>query len=353
MPIGKTLTNCKEYLLRSSQSSDGASTTETTASLRKVKDWLDTHTQIAETSVQGEKRKRVPDFMDTSPTSSVDQLTIEEIENLLSDSPPQDADVAAEAGLEVSPTQLAQTAGSNRTYSFDSGDTPRAEIAFQEVLPGILFDHVSLMLKTFMTGHITTFGTKASAFIHAPQRRYAHIGYKMLALDFFWEEYGQDDCVVRWDECLYALKDMTFEEIDPRASKSEDKENYTKNVIGVLYGDMLTIPGEELQDRYVRDQPRFFFQSSVSVNDCSQGLYLDVSRTEYAGLHKQIGMGPSNCEVISVFDNRLQTEILLLRLTANCKQGDPLILKSLHRHDFILQKRAPSKKLKWFSSFNL
>ena len=338
---GKDLETVKKYCLRNSVSSNGASgTQETDSSLRKVNDWLDRNFEVAESSLHGQKRKRRENSLVPSATSSVD-LTLEQIEEILDE-------VASEGELGT-PTE------SSWCSSTSAGQivlNERERVVFEELLPGAIYDNVKAMLKTFMASHIDTFGTKTSAFLHAAQRRYALVGYKMPAIDIPWNQYAADDCIVRWGDVLYALKDLTYTKHD-LLDKKNQKNTYMQNVIGILYGDMLTIPGERLQDRYVRDLPRFYFQSSVCVNDKSQGLYLDVSRTEYAGLHRQVSAGPSNCEIISVYDTRLEAEVLLLSLTDDCKQGQPLILQQLHRHAFILQQRAPSKKIKWFSSFKL
>jgi hypothetical protein len=213
-------------------------------------------------------------------------------------------------------------------------------------IPHSLYSSLERMRNTFMTEHVTMHSTTNCAFISpcmAGGLKNYKLGFKCPVLSLPWELL-EDSPVLEFDQTLFFTTDIKY-----RRLAYDKATTYIKNVVAVLEGQWLTLPGDTEQ---ATTRPHTFYaMQSVCTNNAGQGLYLDVSQTKFKYLHDTLTTTktPANCEIMSVLDENLKTEVLVVSVTKDVKAGDQLVINSLHRHEFYLQGRSRGRKLTWFN----
>lgn len=214
----------------------------------------------------------------------------------------------------------------------------------QPETPCALLVTLQHMRKLFIEEHQKQVACmERSAFLYPLQVRFRGIGFKCPFLDIPWKEpQFADPSFVVFADTIYFSKNCFF-----KKTNMEDKVSYYKNVVGILTGRWFSAPGEE---RLVKENV-FYAMSSLSAKNMSEGLYLDVSGTMWEHLYSTLSntKDKSNCEIISMVDNDLQCEVLLVSITRDVQIGEPLILAEPHRSEFQLNVRGHGRKLCWLS----
>ena len=243
----------------------------------------------------------------------------------------------------------------------DFVDIPKALSApSQKKVQKISPSHASLeqnqnMVKTFIKQQEQVYGSiNKCAFVFPRTRRYASVGYVCPNVDVPWHSpFLNSPPISHFMDVVFATEDIKYQKIN-----LEKPATYFKNAIAVITGKLVALPGDDVQDIFTKSNG-FYLMSSVSVNNCSQGLYMDVSNNTndaftFTLLHRQIPDTPtsmSNCEILSAIDSNSECEVLFLVITRAVNAGDMLVLSSLHKHPFQVNVRGHGKKLTWFSQF--
>ncbi len=268
---------------------------------------------------------------------------------------------------EFTPEDLAELIGTDENFTF--GDIQAEEIPLKRKAPSGTTEATSnkLQKRTVSSQELTTpevvratvqtlvdeqeakYGDIRNCGLLLPiQVKFAKVGFKCPILRVQWEKF-EDIPFFEFCNELYFSESIAFQRVS-----NDERPTFCNNGISVLTGRWLILSGEEDQSF---KQPHTFYAQSSCIRQTkhtmsSKGLYLDVSGTIYQYLHDTIKISEdeeeSNCQITSVFDVKLQCEILMVNITRSVEAGERLILEGLHKHPFQLNTRGHGRKLTWF-----
>jgi len=192
----------------------------------------------------------------------------------------------------------------------------------------------------------STYGTiNNCGFVYPNFRRYPKIGFKCPQVIIPYKAFD-DPPIVEVCGNLYVTKSMKVDE----TGFFLVKEKTLANAIAIIPGTIVAYPGEN-EIKNLANEGCFYLMSSVSINNCSQGMYLNVKGTPFEGLQSNLSDDECavNCEVASCVDEDSGCELLFLRILRNIRIGEQLVLGTKRRHEFQLNQRGHGRRLTYFN----
>jgi hypothetical protein len=155
-----------------------------------------------------------------------------------------------------------------------------------------------------------------------------------------------DPPLVAFDNMLFATKNLNFRRLDSLCQPVD----YFENVFAVLQGSYSSKPSAV----------SICHLASLCVNHTSAPYYLQLDNkipsndsdklqdNPFQYLFPVVSEKEANCEVVSVNDAHLKTEVLLLRTTRPVAMGNQLCVAEPHSVPHITTERGYGRKLTWF-----
>jgi len=243
----------------------------------------------------------------------------------------------------------------NKQDSFDTDQcTADMHIDVEEFFYACLQDsHVLRNIKqqynSFHHRQSKTFGTDVCCYVFPSTRRRKQIsggikyGTPVLPVrKMNWNDWDEPP-VVAFDNMLFATKNLNF---------LDEPVDYFENAFAVLQGSYSS-----------KSSPvSICHLASVCVNHTSAPYYLQLDTdlpcdhqdklldNPFQYLFPVVQKEKANCEVVSVSDQHLKAEILLLRTTRPVPIGHQLCLTEPHSIPHITMNRGNGRRLAWFKN---
>ena len=251
--------------------------------------------------------------------------------------------------FELSIEELCSVATKLEEELYEPGSPERVVHEFTQYIPeppGKVKQYVEDMYYEFMNRTMKSVAHTRCAFVHPVNGGVKHSARnkfvrRIVSEEIWWAKFDEpSQFFVQLAQGLYALTNLFFDSDCPK-----------NNVIGVLYGHLEVLPGED-SDFHVQAADvyqRYYCMSSVCVNESSQGLYLDVKATPFRDLGHSSDPEEVNCTIVSVKEPYMQVELLQLCITRHVNIGEQLYVGSPHFWPFNLVTRGHGKRLNWFN----
>jgi len=200
---------------------------------------------------------------------------------------------------------------------------------------------VKKTIKDFHRRQTSTFRTDNCCYVAPSYRRRKYLGTRKFgeqvlpARDVLWQQLADPSFVV-FDKQLFATVNLPFFRFDSK----EIQNDAMVNTVAVVQG-------------YYSPKPSLVsvcHLSSFCVNQTSAPYYLQLDadvENPFQFLFPVCAQHEANCEIVSVHDNYLKIEILLLRTTRAIPIGGQLRIHTPHSITHITTSRGYGRRLTW------
>lgn len=234
---------------------------------------------------------------------------------------------------------------------------PDAECSIDELYQCLRDSEILCNIKqqynSFHERQSKTFNTDVCCYVSPSSRRRKHSGGLkygdpvLPSRNVNWIDF-EDPPVVAFDNMLFSTQNLSYRTMDSLCQPM----NYFENAFAVLQGSYSS-----------KASPvSICHLTSVCVNHISTPYYLQLD-TDLPCFHPQklqdnpyqylfpvVSEEEANCEVVSVNDEHLKAEVLLLRTTRPVPIGHRLCLAEAHSVPHITMERGNGRKLTWFKN---